>query len=103
MEAKHLSVTVPVSAEIAESLKWMRWETESILSRGIFSNDPPLTEEEERTGWRSFTDSAGTTANYAVGWRAEKQRAEAEARKAAEMAACPYVACTCGHHEDGYY
>lgn len=31
-------------------------------------------------------------------WRVEQRKREAEAK--AEMAACPYVACTCGHHED---
>lgn len=35
-----------------------------------------------------------------VGWRLEQERREWEAKREAEMAACPYVACECGHHEE---
>lgn len=34
-----------------------------------------------------------------IGWRREQEWAEEEARTEAEMAACPYRVCTCGHHE----
>ena len=36
-------------------------------------------------------------ARWAHKWRREEERRAK--RIAAEMAACPYVACTCGHHE----
>lgn len=58
-----------------------------------------LFEEEERTGLRTV-QHGDHQHTYAVSWRAEEQRREADARREAEMAACPYVACTCGHHEE---
>ena len=58
-----------------------------------------LTAEEERDGWRTVIHDDHTH-RYAVGWRAEHERKEADARREAEMAACPYVECECGHHEE---
>lgn len=82
-----------MSEWIERSLRWSLEAGEDYRAR-------PNTEDEERTGWRSFTDSDGYTDRYAVGWRLERQKREQEAKMEAEMAACPYVACTCGHHED---
>lgn len=63
--------------------------------------EKPLTRTEERIGWRTRKHDDHKH-RFAVGWRREQQDREYEAKREADMAACPYVACTCGHHEDGY-
>lgn len=59
----------------------------------------PVTLEEERTGWRDRVHGDHSH-RVAVSWRADQMRREADATREAERAACPYVACTCGHHEE---
>lgn len=63
---------------------------------------PELTTKEKRSGYRLVTCRSGHENRIAVGWRAKKNAEEAEAQRAAEMAACPYVECTCGNHEERY-
>lgn len=60
---------------------------------------PPPTPEQLESGYATYPhqDHEHT---IEVGRRAEKTRADADAQREAEMAACPYVACTCGHHEE---
>ncbi len=60
----------------------------------------PLTTVQRVTGWRVITCSRHGDQRQEVAWRAE--RTERRRREAidAEMAACPYVACECGYHED---
>ena len=89
---------ISVSEEALADAEGMRrqWECSIWLMEQA---DPVLTDEEQRTGWRERVHGDHTH-RYAVGWRAEQQRREDEARREAEMAACPYVACTCGHHEE---
>ena len=80
------------AASLGRSIHCMLW---------LGLNDPgvPLTADEEREGYRTVQhDDHEHT--YAVGWRADEERKAAEAQREAEMAACPYIACTCGHHEE---
>lgn len=59
----------------------------------------PMTERQSRTGWREIRHGDHRH-RIAVGWRLAKEREDADKRREAEMAVCPYVECTCGHHED---
>lgn len=60
---------------------------------------PPPTPEQLEVGYATHKhgDHEHT---IEVGWRWMQTRAEQEAKREAEMAACPYVACECGHHEE---
>ena len=94
---------IPVSQETIEDGyvpggPWSRWMDAQVE----FAMQPSraLTDEEQRTGWLFYTASNGETIQLAVGWRAEQQRRDDEARREAEMTACLFVACTCGHHTD---
>ena len=91
------SWTVTVSEEMVQDIQ--RMQCSFWLMMGIDTD--PLTEEEARDGWRTRTHGDHDH-TYAVGWRAEQQAREHEVKRAAEMAACPYVECTCGHHEERY-
>jgi hypothetical protein len=60
----------------------------------------PLTHDEHRTGWRVTQCDQHGEQRYAVGWRLAEQRRQADEQREREMAACPYVRCECGHHEE---
>ena len=98
LEVEKVSFTLPVSREWVEDLPRMRWQQEALFA--TFTGELPLTDEEKRTGWKEFTSSDGITGRVAVGWRAEQMAKEAEVARQKAMAACPYVECTCGYHED---
>ena len=93
------SFAIPISAEVAEDMVQTQRLIECQFFLLQFGGEEPVTEEETKTGWRT-TAHKDHEHRYAVGWRAEEQRKEADAKREAEMAACPYVECTCGHHED---
>ena len=94
-DVQRISVTVPISEQMADDIASMQ----CLMWLGFALDMEPLTEVERETGWRTRAhgDHEHT---YAVAWRAEQMRAAAEAEREAEMAACPYVACQCGHHDD---
>ena len=60
----------------------------------------PLTVIEQMTGRRYVAHDDHDHA-ISVAWRPAMERREADAIREAEMAVCPYVACQCGHHDDG--
>ena len=68
------------------------------MGADLFTPTPP----ELKDGWSEVTCRSGHVNKFAVGWRLEKMQREATAKREAEMAACPYVACQCGYHEQDY-
>lgn len=64
---------------------------------GLIERSP--TKEEARRGQQVY-QHGDHEHKISIGWRRERDRAKADARREAEMAACPYIACTCGHHEE---
>lgn len=54
---------------------------------------------EEATAGRQVYQHEDHEHTISILWRAEQERAEADALREVEMAACPYHSCTCGHHE----
>ena len=96
--SEYVSYAVPISAEMAEDAERMQqWVACSFFLMTFDS--PNLTDEELRIGQRVIPhgDHEHTVS---VGWRAEQEQRENDARIEIEKAACAYVACTCGHHED---
>jgi hypothetical protein len=98
VSAQKITAWVSVPREDIEDAPVLRWRTEVVFAGAL--DDKLLTPEEERTGWREFTASDGRTGQRAVGWRAEQADREYAAKRAAAMAACSYVACTCGYHDE---
>jgi hypothetical protein len=90
---------VPITQDQLDDSIGIRWSFEAQLHRAAIGVEP-RTQRERITGWREFTSSSGLSGDYAVGWRAEQMAREADAQREAEMAACPYHVCTCGHHEE---
>lgn len=102
-ELKAISVSVSLTGEQAEDWDRMERIRDCMFfdfGRLSLTGEPePFTEEEQRTGYRIRMHDDHEH-KYAVLWRAEEERKAADAKRKAEMAACPYVECTCGHHED---
>lgn len=99
MKLDKLSVVMQVSESLAKRMMADRQTIRCSMLLLRFSGHDPLSPEETRTGWRTVTHEDHTHM-YAVGWRFQKEQEEAQAKREAEMAVCPYVECECGHHED---
>ena len=97
LRVQSLGGWVAITAQALEDASGLRWAIEAAAHRAA---NPQLTAEEVTAGWRSFTSSDGVEGRYAVGWRLAAMEAEAEAEERAAEAACQYVPCTCGRHED---
>lgn len=102
-DPQNVSVTVHLSKEQAEDWERMAQIQDCMFfdmgNWSLLADPEPYTEEEQRTGYR-IRQHDDHEHKYAVLWRAEEERKAADIKREAEMAACPYVECTCGHHED---
>jgi len=89
---------VSVSSEAMEDMAPMTQGIACLMwSAGIVLRPPT---GEEATDGRQAYQHGDHEHTISIGWRAEQERAAEEALREAEMAACPYQACTCGHHEE---
>jgi len=89
---------IPFSREVGEDAGLMDLMLDDMLwSLGIDLLPPP-TEAQLKAGYATYShgDHEHT---IEVGWRKALNQGRREFLREAEMVACPYVACECGHHE----
>ncbi len=89
---------IPVTQEALDDSEWMRSSLRCDFY--LMTLDAPEPTDEEKLAGRQTFRHDDHEHTVSIGWRAEQERRERAAEIEAEMAACPYVACTCGHHED---